>query len=320
MTSAPDGRVTMGRGTGWQQLEEAAGADRLAVPSALADMFETPAAAAEAGMLQVTRTDRADGITTGYEIILPPAGTRWHDATWLFKDQAKAEQVFRHVCRHHQPLIAELVPDTDLKIGDLAGIDPLRKRPLTGNNYTALRLVFQAPPLSARLAAFAVSWPIEARGGVLWRKGPLMQTSTKSGLLLQQGLADVTVLCETGFAKLDQARRTLGHALLQAVHDTAILPNPKPLISHRVRMVGGKVTLASSVIYLRDFENPLSQWHEIRAAGMAAVQELAPVTETTPEETEQTEEWQAIRGALVGSDGRLKPLTGTEAAPVRQHG
>lgn len=311
--SAADGQIKLERGASWQELQTTAQQHGLTAPSTLADTYPTPAQAITAGLISGRPSQMLDGLPLEFEITLPPHGTKWHDATWLFDNTAKAEAAFAHICRHNPPLFAELIPDADLKIADKANIKRLRKRPFMGHHSTGLRLVFQGSGPMIRLAAFLASWPIEVRGGVLWHRGEHMSESTKTALLLQHGLSQVSLQDASSLLHLTTQQTSNHKILCHAIKGSSALHTPQPLLSHRTQFCRGRLTLQSTIIYLRDFAAPLEQWQKIHIAATNPPQ-TDSVTHS-PEKTEQSDEWQALRTALMAQTHLRDPQS--DAAPSR---
>lgn len=303
------GLVRIQRGARWEDIAEAGASHGFGKPRGMEAVFATPADAALAGVFAARPADLVRGVACSFEMVLPVAGTTMLDGIWLFRNEKKARAAFLAVCRKVPPLYAELIGHGDLKIGERLGLWRLPERPWRSNTFTGLRLAYLGGPMAARVQRFLSTWQVEGRGGKIWRNGPLLDEADRVMLVLENGLTEITL------PGTQEAAGRLTRAATEAAGDGIT-----PIVTARHRFSQGRFCGETSVILPRDFSAPISQWKSIfaSASGLASAADPPP---PGPDDrpTEESDEWQAIRAALMpdqktpDEQGQQAPMGGQAA-------
>ncbi|NHK28924.1 hypothetical protein FF098_013460 [Parvularcula flava] len=310
------GLVSFGRGASWQDIRDAIDAAKNAdscIPRGIDTLFATPADAAAEGVFSPRAAESVAGEACTWEMILPARGTTLLDGTWVFRSQEKAEEALAAVCRKVPPFQARLIGEPDLRIGEKIGLWRLPRRLTGGNDYTGLRIAYLGDGISVRAQRFASTWPVEGLGGTFWRNGALLDDAERIGLLLDNGLTEVTVPDD------GKAAERLTHALKAASNGDE--SGISALISRKALLDQGRIRNDVSAIVPRDFNDPLGQWQKLASIAVSP-DDNAPVEREDEKPGDQTEqmqmpqqpydssgdttttisesaEWQAIRAALL---------------------
>ncbi|GGD07520.1 hypothetical protein GCM10011342_15410 [Aquisalinus flavus] len=347
------GLITFGRGASWQDLRDALDAAEKTdscVPRGISTLFATPADAAASGTFSARPAESVYGEACAWEMILPAPGTLLLDGTWLFRSAEKAENALAAVCRKVPPFQARLIGEAELRIGEKIGLWRLPRRLTGGNTHIGLRLAYLGDGITVRAQRFASTWPVEGHGGVFWRNGALLDDEERIGLLLDNGLSEITIPDDGNAA--DRLAQVLGSdpaasdsGADSGQHDAGAVPATPAIISRKARFDRGRLHYDLSAIVPRDFADPLGQWH--RLAGAAIVkpepQDSAPSEPddeqrdtsadrmTMPEQpydsignggtaVSESAEWQAIRAALLPQGEAAPPPPDLEERAPARHG
>lgn len=346
------GLVTFGRGASWQDLREALGASAQTdscVPRGIGTLFATPAAAAASGIFSARPAESVYGEACAWEMILPAPGTTLLDGTWLFRSADRAEKALAAVCRKVPPFHARLIGEAELRIGEKIGLWRLPRRLTGGNTHIGLRLAYLGDGLTVRAQRFASTWPVEGHGGVFWRNGALLDDEERIGLLLDNGLSEITIQDDGKAAERlaqllrpDPATHDAGDGV-QREPDS--IPATSAIISRKARFDRGRLHFDLSAIVPRDFADPLGQWHRLADAAVdrPEPEDSAPTAPDDghadsaadatrlPEEpydgisgggttVSESAEWRAIRAALLPQGEAAPPPPDlADRAPAR-HG
>jgi len=311
------GLVTFGRGASWQDLRDAIiarneNADTptdCCVPRGIATLYATPAAAADSGAFHARPVRSVAGEPCIYEMILPASGTILLDGIWLFRSVAKAEAALAAVSRKVPPFQARLIAESDLRIGEKAGLWRLPFRFFGDRDYTALRIAYLGDGMTVRAQRFASTWPVEGCGGVFWRNGGLLDDEERIGLLLDNGLTEVTIHDD------GKAAERLANALQSSTEAQAspgdgagtIIP---AIISHRAFFEQGRIRREVTAILPRDFNDPLGQWRNLSQAAA-----------TMPDQPDESETNTDNEDGMTEADASPKaPETAQSSMPVQPYG
>ncbi len=302
---AKQGLITMGAGVSWDQLGAVAAKHELGVPSKLSDRFPTPMAAAEAGLFAHTTIDRVQSYPVSATFHLSPKRFAWLDPIWLFHSQDAAAKAMAQLLAETPALYVETISNIELQSGSALGFWHLNT-PLRGKGpHYGLRAIYQGGLLTARAHLAEASSIVRRHGGRSWRAGAMLGETRQMEAWLLAGAGHVTHT-ETvdDFAPNEGVLATLADA---AVYRSQF-PGAQPLAATTfAKTAFGPLKRRSSLWYPRDVALPLEEAHEIYniMASPAAPsqyptdQEPARQERPDPEATSQSEEWQAIRDALM---------------------
>lgn len=285
--------VTLGAATGWKAFFRFVARRKLLTRPDLTALYRTPFEAAGAGAFGGWHPDQSQSdICT---ITLPPDSWRTEQAVWLFPDENRALTALQRLSRDFAPAHLALYDANLLEAGNAAGLWSLPGR-VTGR--TALHVTLIGPAFAARANALAAGMAMRNAGGRFWRAQPLAALELLDQAALGSGA--VPVLDERPFtlsqenAGLKDCRErwwrralTLGQPVVAA----ASLQGPPQALSLKRRLFAR-----------RDFTNVVEQWAQLAAAaGEAPAQPRPPRRKA--DETEASDEWQAIRNSLLAPDG-----------------
>ena len=329
------GLVRFGRGAGWDDLRAALGDQATqttpsrswGVPRDIETVFATPAEAAAAGLFAARPRALVRGVPTGFDMVLPPAGSVILQGTWLFDSRKKAVEAFAEACRREPPFYAELIDDIALHLGDKTGRWRLpRQVPPIDAPRTGLRVVHLGTPLANRIARFRISWPIEMRSGRFWRNGPLISETERLGILLDSGIGFAGISVDGALADDGDTAACPAEKLREAAKAWQEKwpegPQVTPLLTSESVFCNGRTQHRAGVLFPRDFVDPVGQWRAVtgtpaRAGDARTTPADVPPRDTAPGEgpsddgketqgkTDDTE-WHAIREALMPA-GEVRP-------------
>lgn len=288
----------------WSGLALCASSAGLALPQfALRDRFPTPCAAAEAGLFEMAQQQTQED-QPGYHIRLPQRGARLAQGLWMFRHEASAREAFQRLARKYRPTFIEFIPKTDLDIATATGLTPgpafWQGRKWGG----AVRIAMLGAHGQASVALSQITWDIEWAGGIKLDIVYAPRAMDREKALLWSAMGEITQKLTVSWSDVGTATSDLFKKITDRAHQAAqtlaLLRRGEALITTRLTACHGLAPRAEmSLIYPRSGARTDLEWQHLRANWGDQTAPYHKATPTSAEEVEASDEWQAIRAALL---------------------
>lgn len=229
------GHITFGTGCDWDTVDQIAVTAGLNAFPALKSIFDSPLAAAIAGLFGPVRETRRFGQHWQCQVTLPPLSRTTSEHSWVFSSPDSADLALVAMVRELDPLLAETFPGSDGHILATAKLAPGHKM-LEEESTTGLRLILSGPEEIRRATAKLAEKIARLHGGrAHWPKGLPARADLEA------------VLAACGAARLERA----ANLDLPSPPDAKIVPV--------ARAIRGDIVRFEVVTYLRDLARSLSE-------------------------------------------------------------